>query len=83
MIRRDPLKCDGYWEHPLHESRSGTSICGSFIGMTSTNWAFATFVTSSFASTAARQDIVGRAALIDCEYANVVLDEDAFDAHRA
>jgi hypothetical protein len=80
MINRDQVESDGYWDHPVrHVSPSDVTL--SFV-----SWfdfdelAFRDFryyrvrITS-----AARDEIVGRAALIECEHTSVFFDQSAAD----
>jgi hypothetical protein len=81
MINREPLECDGYWDHPLQR------VTEADVDLRLVRWYdFDELGFRDFRyylvriDSAAREDIVGRAALIDCEYAHVLLDEGAFKA---
>jgi hypothetical protein len=79
MINRDPQQSDGYWDHPIQR------VLPADVDLRFVRW----FDFDEFAfrglryylvrvDSAARGDIVGRAALIECEYCIVLLDEAGF-----
>ena len=79
MINRDPLQSDGYWDHPLRR------VTANEVDLRLVHWfdfdelAFRDFRYYLVRAVAAsREDVVGRAALIECEYTDVMLDEGQF-----
>ena len=80
MINRDQDKSDGYWDHPIRQVFP-TDVTLSFVSLYDFDeLAFRDFryyrvrITSGV-----RNEIVGRAALIECEYASVLFDQSAAD----
>jgi hypothetical protein len=80
MINRDPTAGSGYWDHPI--DRVGPSD----VDLRLVRWfdfdqlAFRDFkYYFARVESSRHDDLVGRAALIDCEYARVLLEEDAFN----
>jgi hypothetical protein len=79
MINRDPRQSDGYWDYPI------ARIVPADVNLRFVRWfdfdelAFRDFRYYLVrVESAADGDIVGRAALIECEYCVVFLDESAF-----
>jgi hypothetical protein len=81
MINREPLTCDGSWDHPLQRVAEGD------VDLRFVRWfdfdelgfrEFRYYLVRI--DSAAREEIVGRAALIECEHASVVLDENDLTA---
>jgi hypothetical protein len=83
MINRDREKDSGYWDHPVRQV-AATEVSLRFmrwfdfdeLGFRDLKYFLVRVVSAS------RDDIVGRAALIGCEYSDVFLDEDAFLERR-
>jgi len=81
MINRDPRSDGGYWDHPLRQ------VSQSDISLRFVRWFdFGELEFRDFryflvrVASASQSDVVGRAALIECEYADVFLDESAIPA---
>jgi hypothetical protein len=79
MINRDSSSDHGYWDHPPDR------VLATDVGLRFVRWFdfdelafrdFRHYLVRIVSSTHA--DLVGRAALIECEYVNVLLDEGAF-----
>jgi hypothetical protein len=77
LINRDPTSDSGYWDHPL------CRVAAKDVSLRFVRWFdfdeltfrdlryFLVRITS-----AAREDVVGRAALVECEHVDVYVDED-------
>ena len=79
MINRDREKDSGYWDHPVRRV-SATEVSLRFMrwyDFDELGFRDLKYLLVRVAS-ASREDIVGRAALIECEYSDVFLDEEAF-----
>jgi hypothetical protein len=79
MIDRDPQQSDGYWDHPIKR------VLPADVDLRFVRWYdFNEFTFRDFRyylvriDSAARGDIVGRAALIECEHCIVLLDDSGF-----
>jgi hypothetical protein len=78
MINRDEEKSDGYWDHPVRQ------VFPADVTLSFVSWydfdelAFRDFRYYRVRiASAARDDIVGRAALIECEHTSVFFDQSA------
>lgn len=81
MVNRDPTQSDGYWDYPVERVRSTDANLRFVRWFDFDELAFRDFRYYLVrVETAVRGDIVGRAALIECEYCVVLLDESAFSA---
>ena len=81
MINRDPTQDHGYWDHPLKR------VAPADVDLRFVDWfdfdalAFRDFKYCRVRVVASlHSEIVGRAALLECEYGRFVLDEDALVA---
>lgn len=81
MVNRDPSLESGYWDHPLQQ------VAADDIDLRFVRWfdfdelTFRDFRYYLVRIDSARRDgVAGRAALIECDYARILLDQTAFDA---
>ena len=75
MINRDPVEESGYWDHPVRQIVA-TEVSPRFVrwfDFDELGFRDLKYLLVRIAS-ASREDIVGRAALIECEYSDVFLD---------